>query len=396
MTDSGLDVDQLVGRAMEATGLDDFGEPTWREGLEHLVPSLQSEARLNDLGKQIAIGGIVELLSNRLAITKWRAEHPEVAAGAVVPPIVIVGQARTGTTILFDLLAQDPATRAPITWEIDRPVPPPETATFDTDPRIDEVDAVLSGVDLLMPGFRTMHPMGARLAQECVSITNSDFRSVIFPTQYRVPSYGKWVLYEADMAPAYRWHRQYLQHLQSRHPAGDEAARWLVKSPAHIWSLDALLAEYPDALLVQTHRDPLRIIASVSSLMVTLRGMTCDDPNLAEVANEWAEYIADGLDRSVTARLDGTVAADRVVDVQFEAFMADPFATIGKIYDALGFELTNASEARMRSFLADHGQDEHGTHKYSFTETGLDLAHWRERTRRYQEHFGVPSDPRLP
>ena len=272
-------------------------------------------------------------------------------------------------------------------------MPPPETATFDTDPRIDEVDAVLSGVDLLMPGFRSMHPMGARLAQECVSITNSDFRSVIFPTQYRVPSYGKWVMYEADMAPAYRWHRQFLQHLQSRHPAGEQPAdRWLVKSPAHIWCLDALLGEYPDALLVQTHRDPLRIIASVSSLMVTLRGMTCDDPNLAEVANEWAEYIVEGLDRSVTARLDGTVAADRVVDVQFEAFMADPFAAIGQIYDTLGLELTAESEARMRSFLAAHGQDEHGTHAYSFAETGLDLAEWRERTRRYQEHFGVPSD----
>jgi hypothetical protein len=156
------------------------------------------------------------------------------------------------------------------------------------------------------------------------------------------------------------------------------------------------MAEYPDALIVQTHRDPLRIIASVSSLMVTLRGMTCDDPNLSEVANEWAEYIAEGLDRSVTARLDGTVPADRVVDVQFEAFMADPFAAIGQVYDTLGLELTAESESRMQAFLADHGQDEHGTHKYSFVETGLDLAQWRERTRRYQEHFDVPSDPRLP
>ncbi|MGZ4688282.1 MAG: sulfotransferase family protein [Acidimicrobiia bacterium] len=382
---------------MEMTGLDDFGEPTWREGLDHLVPALREEARLNDLGGRIAMGGIVELLANRLAITGWRAQHPEVAAGDVLPPIVIVGQARTGTTILFDLLAQDPATRAPLTWEIDRPVPPPESATFDTDPRIDEVDAILAGVDLLMPGFRTMHPMGARLAQECVSITNSDFRSVIFPTQYHVPSYGKWVMYEADMAPAYRWHRKFLQHLQSRHPAGDQPApRWLVKSPAHIWSLDALVAEYPEAILVQTHRDPLRIIASVASLMVTLRGMTCDDPTLPEVADEWAEYIVEGLDRSVTARENGTVSPGRVVDVQFEDFMADPFATIGLIYDALGLELTKESETRMRSFLAAHGQGEHGAHTYSFTDTGLDLGEWRERTRRYQEYFDVPSDPRLP
>ena len=382
--------------AVDATGLDDFGEPTWRDGLVRLVTSLREEARLNELGEAIAVGGVVDLLSNRLAITRWRQDHPEVAAGDVAPPIVIVGQARTGTTILFDLLAQDPATRSPLTWEIDRPVPPPETATYDTDPRIDEVDAVLSGVDLLMPDFRKMHPMGARLPQECVSITNSDFRSIIFPTQYHVPSYAKWVMYDADMAPAYRWHRQFLQHLQSRHPAGEAPAdRWLVKSPAHIWCLDALIGEYPEALMVQTHRDPLRIIASLSSLMSTLRAMTCDDPSPAEVAAEWAEYIVDGLDRSVTARLDGTVAADHVVDVKFRDFMADPFAAIGAVYDNLGLKLTSDSEARVRAFLAQHSQDEHSPHHYSWADTGLDLDEWRERTRRYQEHFGVESEANL-
>jgi hypothetical protein len=203
-------------------------------------------------------------------------------------------------------------------------------------------------------------------------------------------------MYEADMAPAYRWHREFLQHLQSRHPAGDAPAdRWLLKSPAHIWCLDALLAEYPDALLVQTHRDPLRIVASLSSLMCMLRSLTCDDPTIPEVADEWAGYIAEGLDRSVTARLDGTVDPDRVVDVQFRDFMADPFAAIGSIYDSLGLELTAASEARMRSFLAEHGQSEHGTHAYSFADTGLDVDEWRERMRRYQEHFGVVSEPDL-
>ena len=313
------------------------------------------------------------------------------------PPIVIVGQARTGTTILYDLLAQDPATRAPLTWEVDRPVPPPETATYLTDPRIDEVDAELAGVDLLIPGFRTMHPMGARLAQECVRITASDFRSVTFPTQYRVPSYARWVMYEADMAPAYRWHRQFLQHLQSRHPEGDAPAdRWLLKSPAHIWCLDALLAEYPDALLVQTHRDPLRIIASVSSLQQLLRSMTCDDPKLPEIADEWAEYIIEGLDRSVTAREDGTVQADRVVDVQFDEFMADPFATIGRVYDRLGLELTAESEARMRELprrpRAGRARWPPATRSPT---PGSMPASCASGTRRYQEHFDVPSETNL-
>lgn len=385
-----LRADAIIEAAIVESGLDEFGEATWQEGLERLVDSLRSEGRLHELGVAIAAGELSGLLANRARVLAWRAEHPEVAGADVLPPIVIVGQARTGTTILFDLLAQDPAARAPLTWEVDHPVPPPETATYLTDPRIAETDERLAGVDLLMPDFRRMHAMGARLAQECVRITASDFRSVTYPTQYRVPSYARWVMYEADMAPAYRWHRQFLEHLQSRHPGPD--ARWLLKSPAHIWCLGDLLAEYPDALLVQTHRDPLRIIASVSSLQQVLRGMCGEDPSLPDIAAEWAEYIIEGLDRSVTAREDGTVPADRIVDVHFDAFTADPFAAIGAVYDRLGLELSPATEQRMRSFLAAPDQNAHSRHRYSWADTGLDEGMWRERARRYQDFFGVSSE----
>jgi hypothetical protein len=202
------------------------------------------------------------------------------------------------------------------------------------------------------------------------------------------------VLYEADMAPAYRWHRRYLEHLQSRHPDGTRgAARWLLKSPAHLWCLDALLVEYPDALLVQTHRDPLRIIASVSSLQRTLRSMTSDSPTIPEIAAEWSEYVLDGLDRSVDAREQGLVAPERVVDVQFDEFTADPFATIHRVYDALGLDLTSDAEQRMRAFLAEHGREDHGAHRYTFADTGLDAGALRERARRYQQHFDVRSEP---
>ncbi|HTC23514.1 MAG TPA: sulfotransferase, partial [Gemmatimonadales bacterium] len=289
-------------------------------------------------------------------------------------------------TILHDLLAQDPAHRVPLTWEVDRPFPPPETATYETDPRIAEVQAQLDMSELLIPGFKAMHPLGARIAQECVRITAADFRSMIFPTQYRVPSYARWLLHEADMAPAYRWHRRFLQALQSRH----RAARWVLKSPGHVWCLGGLLAEYPNALLVQTHRDPLRIIASLTSLRATLRRLASDDPSTASDAAEFADYLIDGLDRSVTAREDGTVPTDRIVDVQFTAFMADPFATIRTIYERLGLEPTGEVERRMRDFLAVNPQDKHGRHHYTFADTGLDEGEWRERARRYQQYFDVP------
>jgi hypothetical protein len=267
-------------------------------------------------------------------------------------------------------------------------MPPPETATYDTDPRIAEVDETLAGVDLVLPGFKSMHPMAAQLPQECVRITAADFRSMIFPTQYRVPSYAGWLLHEADMAPAYRWHRMFLEHLQSRCPA----RRWVLKSPGHLWALDALLGEYPNALLVQTHRDPLRIIASLSSLVARLRSLASDDTSIPDAAADFADNILDGLDRSVTAREDGTITAERVVDVQFRAFMADPFTTIRTIYERLGLELEAAAEQRMRAFLAANPQDKHGKHTYTFRETGLDEGTFRERARRYQEYFDVPSE----
>jgi hypothetical protein len=383
-----LDVSSLAAQAQEATGLDDFGDDDWREGLERLLPAFREEARLNDLGNTIVPGELVDYLSRRLRITEWRRTHPEVAEGDVTPPIVVVGQARTGTTILHDLLSQDPAARAPLSWEVDNPVPPPETATYETDSRIAEAEAMSSMIDLVIPNFRSMHPIGPRLAQECVRMTGSAFRSMIFPTMYHLPSYAHWLLYEADMAPAYRWHRVYLQHLQSRH----KRERWVIKSPGHIWCLEALLAEYPDALLVQTHRDPLKIIASISSLIALLRRLACDDPTMEEAAAEFAEYILLGVDRSVDARENGTVGPDRVVDVQFREFMADPFAAIRGVYERFDLELTPGAEERMRTFLAQNPSDKHGTHTYTFEDTGLDAGELRERARRYQECFEVASE----
>jgi soluble cytochrome b562 len=383
-----LDAEALVAAARDATGLDDLGEGDWREGLDRLVTALCDEAALSDRGVMAAAGDLVGHLTTRLQVVDWHRRHPALARDDVPPPVVIVGQARTGTTILFDLLAQDPAHRVPLTWEVDRPVPPPETATYDTDPRIADVQAQLDLVDLALPGFKAMHPMGARLGQECVRITGGAFRSMIFPTQYRVPSYARWLLTEADMAPAYRWHRRVLQVLQSRH----RAARWVLKSPGHIWCLGALLAEYPDALLIQTHRDPLTVVASIASLLATLRRLASDDTSLPAAASDFADHLLDGFDRSVTARQDGTVAADRVVDVHFRTFVADPLPVLRAVYERFGFELPPAVEARMRAFLAANPQGKHGGHRYRFADTGLDTGALRERARRYQEYFDVPSE----
>jgi hypothetical protein len=390
MTTDRFDRDRLADEAVGATGYDDFGDDTWQEGLDQLLASFRDEARLHELGVEIAAGDVVGYLSNRLAINAWRAEHPEVADEAIERPLVIVGQPRTGTTILYDLLAQDPGLRVPLTWEVDRPCPPPDPATYDDDPRAAEVQATLDMADTLIPGFTDFHPMGARLGQECVRMTAGDFRSMIFPTQYRVPGYNRWLLHDADLAPAYRYHRRYLQHLQS----GVPAEQWLLKSPAHLWHLEALFAEYPDAIVVQTHRDPLKVIASVSALVAHLRQMASDDTSVAEVAVDYRDDIFLGLERDIEAREKGIVPEDQVVDVQFVDFVDDPLTAIAALYEQLGRELTPATAKRMQEFLAAHpGDGGGGGSRYRFADTGLDADELRERARPYQERFGVPSEP---
>ncbi len=385
-----FDRTRLAETAIALTGEEDFGEDSWQEGLDILLTSLVEEARLNDLGVEVTAAEIVTYLSNRLLITGWRRDHPEVTEGSITCPIVIVGQPRTGTTILFDLLGQDPLLRAPLTWEVDCPVPPPETATYGSDPRIEEVQAALDMAESLMPGFTTFHPMGARLGQECVRITGSDFRSLIFPTQYHLPSYNRWLLNEADLAPAYRWHRSYLQHLQSRNPVG----QWLLKSPAHLWHLDALAGEYPDAIVVQTHRDPLRVIASTSALSAHLRGLASDEASIPEAAAQYADDIFLGLDRGIEARDRGTFPARQVIDVHFADFMSDPFSSIEQIYAAMGRELSASTKERMRGFLASHPGDGDGSgSRYRFADTGLDADELRQRAAPYQRRFGVASEP---
>lgn len=295
---------------------------------------------------------------------------------------------RTGTTILHDLLGQDPRNRIPRTWEVDRPCPPPETATFDTDPRIEESQAAIDMAHSVRPELRAMHPMGARLGQECIRFTGCSFASLIFGSQFRLPSYSRWVVDEADMTATYRWHREFLQLLQWRHPG-----RWVLKSGAHLWAVPALMEEYPDAVLVQTHRDPMRIVASLSSLFTSIRSMGSDQVTMADTAAEWADLIADALDRAVEVREDGTIPPDRVLDVSFADYLRDPVGVVRSIYDYLGRELTPDVETRIRAFLAENSREKYGLHRYSFEDTGLDPGELLERTLRYREYFGVePED----
>jgi hypothetical protein len=380
-------VDALVEQACELAGSDDFGEPDgWRDDLALLTDGLVNEAYLSELGVEIAVMDLVGPLVNRLRITQWRKENPEIATVPIERPIFIVGQPRTGTTILFDLLAQDPDLRPPLTWEVDAPWPVPRPETYDTDPRIAQIQSNLEMSELIVPGLLAHHPMGALLPQECVRIWAGQFCSMIFPVQYRLPAYSKWLLYDADHTNAYKYHRIFLQHLQS-----GIGGQWLLKSPAHLWQLDTLVGEYPDAVIVQTHRDPLNVISSIASLTDHVRRMASEHRDIQECAQQCSEEIVVGLDRSMKVRDSGVLAPGQLIDVQFADFIADPFATIRLLYDALGRELTPVAEQRMRDYLTAHPGDGGGD-RYKWSDTGLDADAVREQVCAYQDRFGVPTE----
>ena len=378
--------DHLLATACAHTGLNDFGDDGWQPALELLVDGLVNEARLSMIGVEVAHVDLMRALSNRLGVVDWRKKSPDVVRQQIARPIFIVGQPRTGTTILYDLLAQDPDLRAPLTWEVDEPCPVPQPETYHDDPRIAQIQSNIELSEQIVPGFLKFHPMGALVGQECVRITAGEFTSMIFSVQYRLPTYYRWLLYDADYAGAYRYHRKFLQHLQSGVPG-----QWLLKSPAHLWQLDTLLAEYPDALIVQTHRDPLNVISSIAALTHHLRRMSTDESTVAECAVQSYEEIIVGLEREMALRDSGAVPAGKIIDVKFTDFMNDPWATIGGIYQALGRELRPDTMQRMRDFLAAHPSD--GGHgRYTWSDTDLDAGEVRERVRAYQDHYGIPTE----
>lgn len=382
-----LDSDSLLQAARKNTGLTDFGHDRFRDPLERLVASLEAEADLTILGRMIARRDLVRLLEARLRHTDLRKQHREIEYERIEKPLFILGMPRTGTSILHELMAQDPQNRVPMSWEVMFPFPPPEAATYTTDPRIAQVDEHLAGVDKLIPDFKKMHPMAAQLPQECAAITQFEFASMIWHTSNRVPSYENW-FESTDQRHLYEAHKRFLQMLQWKAPA----ERWVLKSPQHLWTLEALLAVYPDARIVQNHRDPLKVVASLVSLVCTLRSLAMDDIDSREVGLDWTQRLASGLDHAMKVRDAAKLPESQVLDIPFREFMADEIAMVRKIYEHFGIEYTPEAERRMRAFLAANAADKHGRHSYDLAAAGLDEATERKRYRDYQERFAIPSE----
>ena len=379
-----MDVDGLLEDVAIQVGLDDYGDPSFREGLEPLWFSGLKEADLNDIGVMVFEGQIRANLTNRLRVVEWHRTHPELAATKVEAPIVLVGMPRSGTTALSHLLSADPDNRSLLAWEANDSIPPPTTATYDTDPRFEAARAAPSAVELINPGFKSIHHDEPDDAMECTVLHAQHFQSMIYPTLFNVPSYDEW-LYASEWWGAARYHRMVLQVLQSECPG-----RWQLKSPQYGLLLDELFTTYPDAHLVVTHRDPVKIAASTISLLRSLTGTFTDVDHTEYIVEHWPGTLATMLDRAIDGR--DRIGEDAFFDVMYADIVRDPVTVVGAIYQRFGIEWNADKEEYFRRFHAANPQHKYGTHTYSLAEVGLERASLEGQFARYYERYDVPRE----
>lgn len=380
-----LDPEAALADAAAATGLDDFGEPRFRQGLDLLMRSVDEEAHATLLGRLMLRGEVARALEARLRVEALWREHPEIGRERVDSPVFVTGLARTGTSLLHELLWQNPAHRVPITWEMMDPASAAPGGDAEAGQRRAAREIAL--MNEALPELVTMHELRADLPNECIYFFGHDFASDTYTGFYEVPSYTMWMA-GRDTRGDYATHRRLLQLLQWGRPR----RRWVLKAPSHMNQLAALFETYPDARVVVTHRDPLRVLGSLANLMASLRWARSERVDYAALVGAMAfghVYLAE---RVMEARDAGTLPAEQILDVRYCDLVADPVATLREISEWLGSPFGAAEEARLREWAARRPKDRHGAHDYDFSDTGLELAAQRERHRAYQERYGVPSE----
>lgn len=384
----GLDPDELLATARRSTGLDDVGEaewPRWEEGFRRLLAAIDAESQLHLVGRLLTRAEALRIFRTWLRLqAHWRTS-PSIAGEGVEAPLFVVGPPRTGTSILLELLALDPALRAPLAWEALHPLAPEGE---DDRRQVAECEQELWAD--LHPEFLTMHELASDLPCECVHFLALDPIGPYWSMLYDAPSFTAWQLeHLEDLARVYRLHRRFLQTLQ----AGDgDRRRWLLKSPYHLGTLPQLFAEYPDAKVIHTHRDPRRFLASLVSILSALRFMRSDAVDVPALAAGMQLAYTMFLDTSMAQRADGSLPAAGIVDSHYLDLMADPVAQLHRLYEALGQDWPAGHDRRIRDYLAAKPKAAHGAHRYALADVGLDEDEVRRHFAGYVAHYGITEE----
>ena len=311
-----------------------------------------------------------------------RVRNPDIEQVSIKRPIFILGLPRCGTSLLHALMGADPAVRTPLMWEVAAPSPPPQAASFDTDPRAqtfdDYVEEAFAGK---WANVRKAHPIGARIPQECGMILETAFCSANPVMMFRLPALYAWYR-EADTRFGYAMHRQWLQHLGWRHPKD----QWVLKVQEHMYHIPELLSVYPDAVFIQLHRDPRTVMASISELIRTIRSVAFEWQDPVALGAEMLHLWHDGQVKMMNWRESHPAAP--VLDLSFSGLMGDPIATVSEIYKHYEMPFTSSAEQNMRQWLADNPADKHGRHRYSLEDFGLTEEQIAEVYADYMERYG--------
>jgi hypothetical protein len=382
-----LDEGALRTAARRRAGLSDFGPDGFRTALGVLLDALQREAQLSVLGRLLTSQLLVGLLVTRLRLVQLLDDHPEILDEPIEAPLVVFGLPRTGTTHLHSLLAQDPSLRSLPYWESLEPIPDrrARVPAGRRDPRRRRCEYALRFQHWMMPLFPRMHEMTVDACHEEIQLLAVDFSTMLFEASHHVPSYRDWYV-ASDQTEAYRTLRLLLQALQwLRGPR-----RWVLKSPQHLEQLGPLVRVFPDAKLVQTHRDPVRVTASMCTMATY--GLRMHRAHVDPVASGhyWAARVERMLRKSVEDRR--LVPPDQILDVRFDEFVGHEMRTVERVCEFAGHALTDSARRAMTTYQNAHPPGRHGTIVYRLDDFLLDADERRAALRFYLERFGVPDE----
>jgi hypothetical protein len=379
-----IDLKALMADAEKIAGCDDWGDEEFREPLERLVAAINAEAELTPLGVERTRSHLRKLMVARLKLFGDRRIYPGIPAEQVSAPLVLTGLARSGTSYLYGLLGADPRNYSPLHWQIWTLSPPPALPSTDNRPQEEAGEQFIHSEGWDDPDIRAKHDYSAKGQAEDALIHELAFTSKALGTWWNVPSYVAWV---ADLAPAYRIERKVLQALQY----GGDRERWVVKSPLHVAQLPYLLGEFPDARVVMNHRDPVKALASVVSLVQAHRRQFGNVPT--QVDRDFAlgvvESSATRVASMMQTRKDPAINK-QFVDVSYLDLEREPLGQVAKVYEHHGIEFTGAARTAMQRYIDENRKGKHGAHKYDIRDMGVRVEEVRERFKGYIEHFDIP------
>lgn len=359
-----FNADDLIREATEQTGFDDFGDLPYREGLEVLLETY--ERNVKDLeGRRRCRERVVFQLSTRLKCENAFKTIPEIAEQEIVAPIFVTGLPRSGTSALLNLLVAAPENRGLLQWEVQFPDPWPSSKPGEQDPRYPYLAKALE--ESRDSEFAKIHYIDADTPEECVLLHAFAFHGVQLGFEIILEPYRSWLL-QQDLEPLYAYQKKLMQMQNWRNPG----QQWMLKAPAHMWGIDAILKVFPDARFVWCHRDPQKVVPSINSMNKVVMGMyagDCAHLDAGEIGRSIMEWYALSLEAGLAQR--AKLPPQLFVDCSQQEFVDDPMAVIEKVCSAFDLPLSGDSRAVLQSHVDANPQGKHGKHEYDLAEYGL-------------------------